>query len=187
MGGLIHAGAWIGEEYRVGNGRRKILFEPQAAAFAQLETAMRLHVHTVCVNCALGAEPGEAVMNTAHPSHSSSLLAPRPDDHPFGAIRFEGQETVRMSTLDIEMAGRDDYDTLIVDTQGYELEVLKGGVETLKSVNRIEIEVHRPSSYPGAASLEALDAFLIPLGFTRTAYDQENSDDLGDAVYERLA
>jgi len=181
MAGLIHCGAWEGLEYR-GSTYRLLLFEPQAEPFAALQANFAGCDNVELVNVALGAKDGEATMHTAHPSHSSSLLAPvQCDDH----ITFEGSETVKVTTLDKAMKGHRGFDELRIDTQGYELEVLRGAPKTLKHIKRIELELHRPTSYPGAGSLEDIDAYLIPLGFVRTALDIENSDDLGDVTYER--
>ncbi len=174
MGGLIHVGAWTGEEY-VGDKRRLLLFEPQAEAFALLRANCP---NAELVNAAVGATNGTATMNTAHPSNSSSLLVSRGDV-------FDGTEQVRLTTLDKAMRGRKRFDTLRIDTQGYELEVLRGATGTLERLERVELELHDPNTYRGAALLPELDEFMAAQGFVRTVLNVNGSDGLGDVVYER--
>jgi hypothetical protein len=90
-----------------------------------------------------------------------------------------------MATLDSIVRGRSDYNLLRVDTQGYELEVLRGATDTLFRLGRVEVEIHDPDVYDGAATLEQVDRLLAAAGFTRVDWDTEGSDDLGDAVYAR--
>lgn len=184
MGGLIHVGAWEGLEFA--NERRTLLlFEPQARAFEALKRNLSGNPHAVLVNAAAGATPGEMTMHKVAPDHSSSLLEPA---HLREGFHFDGEETVRVTTVDLVveefgLAGL--FDVLAVDTQGYELEVLKGAQRTLPDIVRVECELHDANTYPGAASLETLDEFLADRGFGRTALDRQNSDDWGDAIYER--
>lgn len=181
MDGLIHVGGWEGLEYQ-GTARRLMIFEPQAEPFARLEARFDGYPNVALFNVALGARRGTATMHTADPSHSSSLLSPGPVPRP---ISFDGTEEVEVRTLDEMMRDRHGFHTLRIDTQGYELEVLKGGEETLRGITRIEIEFHDPNAYLGAGSVEDTDAFLAAQGFTRIEFNQEQSDDLGDAVYVR--
>jgi FkbM family methyltransferase len=185
MGGLIHVGAWHGLEYLNHEGSL-LLFEPQGDAFRRLEANLGGSEHVKLFNVALGSKGGVAEMHKADPDHSSSLLAPI---EARDRTTFNGEtETVRVMTLDVVMRSQalvGLYDQLVVDTQGYELEVLKGARETLKDVKRIECEIHNPDVYPGAGSLEEIDDYLLPLGFVRVSVDRASSDDLADVVYEK--
>jgi FkbM family methyltransferase len=172
--GIIHCGAWIGEEY-VGDKRRLLLFEPQAEAFKMLLDNTVNCPDVECVNAACGASIGWATMHTAHPSNSSSLLRPT------GSV-FGGSEEVEVTTLDLAMKGRKGYDVLRIDTQGYELEVLRGARKTLKKLKRVELELHNPGTYEGAASLEEVDGFMAEQGWARTT---DAVRGLGDVVYEK--
>jgi hypothetical protein len=71
-----------------------------------------------------------------------------------------------------------------MDVQGYELNVLKGAVETLKDIDYIWTEVNYEELYNTCALMEDLDAFLEPLGFKRMF----NSDygGWGDAYYKKI-
>jgi FkbM family methyltransferase len=185
MSGIIHVGAWDGREYEEVAGPL-LLIEPQAGPFNIMREKFkdRRDVELHCV--AAGAEPGEATIHTAYPDHSSSLLHPKVASRFDGAIKFARKvEVVRMATLDSIVRGRSDYNLLRVDTQGYELEVLRGATDTLFRLGRVEVEIHDPDVYDGAATLEQVDRLLAAAGFTRVDWDTEGSDDLGDAVYAR--
>ena len=74
---------------------------------------------------------------------------------------------------------------MCVDTQGYELEVLKGARRTLKGLRRVECELHDPGTYPDAATVEQLDEFLLDAGFERVGLTVRVGDD-PVTVYERM-
>ena len=48
---------------------------------------------------------------------------------------------IKMKTLDEICSSLDKIDLLKIDVEGYELEVLRGGVSTLKKTNKIIIEI----------------------------------------------
>ena len=69
-----------------------------------------------------------------------------------------------------------------VPIQGYELNALKGSINTLKNIEYILTEFNVIEMYDGCPSIEQLDEFLQPFGF----YRQEtwNVDGVwGDAFY----
>lgn len=179
---LIHVGAWTGEEY-VGDPRRLLLFEPHAEAFARLKE--NLHGQDVTLwRSACGSHIGNAVLHTSTPdSDNSSLLRPGVPGFSYDGRRiiFAGTQIVPMTTLDHATRDLDPFDELVIDTQGYELEVLKGGTETLQAVSRVALEVHDPLVYPGAGTLDQISSFLRPLGF---GLDSVNTDGgLTEVVY----
>jgi len=185
MGGIIHIGAWEGEEY-IGSGRKLLLFEPQERPFKRLMRNLGSQTGVYLWNYAAGAQAGTATMYRVDPDHSSSLLDPvglRPD------FNRAGEETVYVTTIDdtlehLDMKGQ--YDILRLDAQGYELEALKGATATLADgIERVEVELHDPGTYPGAATLEQLDEFLEANGFARVALNT-GGDDLADAYYEKI-
>ena len=183
MGGVIHVGAWIGAEY-AGSGRRLMLFEPQAGPFAQLLAAFRDQPGVILIDAAAGAAPGRATMYRVTPDHSSSLLRP---ERLLDGFSLDGEEDVKLTTVDDEVAhfgleGR--FDEMRIDTQGYELEVLKGARRTLNDLTRVECEIHNPDSYPGAATVEQLDEYMNAAGFTRVSLTPRVGDDPA-ACYER--
>ena len=65
------------------------------------------------------------------------------------------------------------YDTLIMDTQGSELLVLKGAKNILKKIKYIKTEVSDFESYKGCCQLEDMDKFMERNG-ARTVIKQNN-------------
>lgn len=185
MGGLIAVGAWHGLEY-IGSTERLLLFEPLPKAFAELVKNAGGNPNATLVNSAVGSTVGRATMHTTVPSHSSSLLTPCGPvvaDHP---VHFDGTTGVDVVTLDGYLSKNqlEGYETLLIDTQGFELEVLRGATRTLQALSRVLLELHNPSTYAGAAQLPDLDDYMATQGWKRTALDVSGSDGLGDVTYE---
>jgi FkbM family methyltransferase len=181
MAGLIHVGAWEGREYVDAPPRRLLLFEPQARPFAALAANLGGRPDCWRINAAASSAPGRATMYRLNQDHSSSLLHPgwlRP------GFALDGEETVRLTTVDetVALVGGD-WDEMVLDTQGWELEALKGAARTLEGIRTVEVEVHDPTAYPGAASLGLLDDYLDRHGFRRASFTS-GGDDLGVARYE---
>lgn len=182
--GLIHVGANDGREYLFTHGRM-VLIEPQRSAYNRLLANFQERSDVTLLNVALGAAPGVAVLNLAEPDDSSSLLIPRKHLELMPEIAFRGTETVPVDTLDNVMAGIEgDFDQMVLDVQGYELEVLKGATETLKGIRWLKCEVNVDEVFTGCALMEEIDEFLFPLGFQRTTTDLHGGC-WGDAIYSR--
>ena len=184
MGGIIHVGGWEGLEY-VDHDGPLVIFEPQRRAFQALSRNLGDRADVTLVHAAAGARTGHVTMFRVAPDHSSSLI--EPGRLPSGHAR-DGEEDVLITTVDLIMNGMRlvGFDTLRIDTQGYELQVLKGAAATLNHLDRVEIEAHDPNVYPGAATVPDLDAFLTVRGFQRTALAAPGLDDIADVTYERV-
>lgn len=142
---------------------------------AQLATALKerarherlWHVH----HCALGATPGSAVLNVMASTDFSSFLAP---EHSATA-QYEAsnvvahQVEVEVRTLDQLAAGLREAPRSIflkLDTQGYDLEVVRGAARTLERVVAIQSEVSFQPIYAGMPTWrESIDRFAA-LGFS---------------------
>ena len=91
-----------------------------------------------------------------------------------------------MDTLDavIDAMQLRGFDTLVMDVQGFELEVLRGATTTLQGIERIRTEVNVQEVYAGCARIEDLDEFLTD--FARVETDLHGPEGAwGDAVYVR--
>jgi FkbM family methyltransferase len=188
--GLIAVGAWDGREYVAEarhHSRPLLLFEPQADPFRRLVDNLGAFEDVTLVNVALGARRGVARMHKAHPDHSSSILAPKTQLDLYPDITFSGEtERVRVATLDGVIQNRGLvglYDEMMIDVQGYELEVLRGGKRTLRDIEKIVCEVNWDEVYEGCAHVDEVDAFLEPFGFTRTGINEHVHGSCGDAFY----
>ena len=79
------------------------------------------------------------------------------------------------------------YQTLNIDTQGYELEVLKGSVKALSdNVKYLILEINKKELYEGCPLVQDLDKFLNNFNFVRTdTHYWLDSFSWGDAFYIR--
>src|SRR5262249_47278212 len=82
-------------------------------------------------------------------------------------IEFLYTMDVPITKLDLLEFDRADFNFINIDVQGYELEVFKGGKETLKSIDYIYSEVNRDELYKNCTMVESLDEFLKNFGFKR--------------------
>jgi FkbM family methyltransferase len=131
---------------------------------------------------AIGSEEKEADFFVASNGQSSSVLKPKLHATQYPDIIFDKIETVKIKTLDsFNLIG---YNYLAIDTQGYELEVLKGAKNTLKSINWIYTEINSEFLYENCGLVHDLDKYLTDFGFKReeTFWFAKN---WGDALYIR--
>ena len=149
---------------------RIVSFEAIPSVHARLSAvAARDRDWMVAPCCALGRASGEAHINLAGNSVSSSLLA-MDDAHLKAApdSKYVGSETVRLERLD-DIAGallpKDGRLLLKVDTQGYEEEVLAGADQVLKSVSAMQLELSVVPLYRGAPSFRRILELCEGLGF----------------------
>ena len=76
--------------------------------------------------------------------------------------RVVGEGTIPMITVDsLKM---DDIDLIKIDVEGYEMEVLKGAVETLKNTQYLMIELNNNTKKYGSNNID-VEKFITALGF----------------------
>ena len=187
INGIIHIGAHYGEEIvdYINEGiQNVILFEPLSDNFDILhENSQNLNANIEAYQVALGSEPGEATMYVSdNEKQSSSILKPKVHLSHHPDVKFPSKEEVEVHLLDEYDCHN--YNFLNMDVQGYELEVLKGGSETLKHVDYVYCEVNRDEVYENNAYIEELDEYLAD-------YDMDRVETVwsggiwGDALYIR--
>ena len=183
--GVIHVGAHYGEEIYeyVNNGIQEIiLFEPLSDCFDVIQKKLfDINANIEGHQVALGSTVGTATMYLSdNERQSSSILKPKVHltHHPH--VKFDGTEEVEVDFLD--NFDTKDFNFLNMDVQGYELEVLKGAVETLKHVDYVYCEVNRDELYEGNAYIQEIDEFLSNYGMIRVETSWEG-DLWGDALY----
>ena len=69
-----------------------------------------------------------------------------------------------------------------MDTQGYELEVLKGATRVMEKIDYVYTEVNRIEVYENNAMVEELDAFMLQYDMIR-AHEWWHVHGWGDAFY----
>ena len=170
INGIIHIGAHYGEEIvdYINEGiQNVILFEPLSDNFDILhENSQNLNANIEAYQVALGSEPGEATMYVSdNEKQSSSILKPKVHLSHHPDVKFPSKEKVEVHLLDEYDCHN--YNFLNMDVQGYELEVLKGGSETLKNIDYVYCEVNRDEVYENNAYIEELDEYLANYNMSR--------------------
>lgn len=147
-----------------------LLIEPQpdlANALAGRFPEASVRVERV----ALSDTPGRARFNVVEADSCSSLLPIIPE----AGFRDRAIDTRVRSQIDVEVRMLDDVvqrnawsgviDLLKIDTQGNELRVLEGAVDTLRQVRLLWIEVSFRKLYEGDTQFAPLHDRLTTLGF----------------------
>lgn len=153
---------------------RILSFEPLATAYTALSTraaADSLRLWEVAPRTALGAVNGKSTIHVAGNSVSSSILTMEPS-HESAAPQSIGRgvEEITISRLDDIIRERgisvDRQVLLKIDTQGYELEVLKGAEETVAAVGAIQTEMSFQRLYGSQPLFDEVYAYVVDHGFT---------------------
>lgn len=123
-------------------------FEPCKASYDELRQSQDL-AHVKAFHCAIGATDGVAILNKFNGSELNSILPRTAQADSFidpTSIKEAGSEDVKMRRLDsvARENGIQRISFLKIDTQGFELEVLKGSSELLAAgcIDLIQVEVN---------------------------------------------
>lgn len=158
VGLVLDVGAATGhyglELRRAGYRGRIISFEPLAAPFATLSRRVAGDAEWEARKVGLADAAGEATINVAGNSDSSSMLAMLPRHHEAAAeAAYVGIETIRLTTLDDVVAAEAVEPARIfvkIDVQGFERQVLEGGAATLAALRGLQLEMSLVPLYDGA-------------------------------------
>ncbi len=145
-------------------------FEPASDTFERLRAATKGIPDLVLNNVALGHRGGTAHLIENTESVMSSLLELGPDS--WGTVKQKTAVTV--GTLDeycIENAV-ERIDILKVDTQGFDLEVLRGGEDMLRQgrIGFVLMEIIFCDMYKEQPSLDEIYRFLTERGFSLVSF-----------------
>lgn len=137
----------------------------------------RWHVH----NCALGAEPGEATINVMASDTFTSLrtIAGDAPSAFVASAQVQRTETVVVRRLD-DLAGElgltPGCTYLKVDTQGFDLEVLKGASRTLPGIGALQVELAIQRIYQGVPDYREVLTLLERMAYGISAMFLISSD-----------
>lgn len=185
--GVLHIGGFYGEENELYNQfgiKNKIFFEPHPTTFQKLQENVK---DSTLYNFGLGNHSGFTTMYCEEWNRgaSNSLLKPKIHLQQYPHIKFTNQVKVMIQRLDdIHSFDRNNYNMINMDVQGYELNVLKGGFQSLSFIDYIITEVNNCEVYENCTLINDLDLFLYRFGFQRmeTSWDGVT---WGDAFYVR--
>ena len=153
-------------------------FEPSVRTFEQLKSrglGDRVFLH----NCAMGSRAERRSFINYQQSDMSSFLRLDPsEENRFRAVEMAGTEDVEIATLDdfLQENGIRQVDLLKTDTQGFDLNVLLGGVGALASgsIRNVLVELNFVRMYEGQASPKDIVALLNGHGFELVDYYEKN-------------
>ena len=147
---------------------RIISFEPVTQTFRELEANASRDANWQCWNLALGDKPGELPIHISGSSLSTSLL-------PIGNLHIElmpqskevGVEMVKVVKLDDWAEGKKlgARIYLKLDDQGYELAVLRGASQLLKSVVGAVVELNFRPLFDGQSKYHEVLREMETYGF----------------------
>jgi FkbM family methyltransferase len=185
--GIIHVGAHEGQEVdlyeRIGV-KNIMLFEPIPKIFDKLNA--KYSKDYLVFDTALGNIEGNIMMNieNSNDCKSSSILEPLKHIDYYPHIVFTEKINIKITKLDNFLSYSDRFNVMVIDTQGYELEVLKGSEKFLEKIDNIICEVNNEELYMGCPDVNELDEYLKTFGFNRveTSWSWDN-ETWGDALY----
>lgn len=186
---LIHIGGHKGEEieeYRSLNLKNVIYIEPIKKFAKEIENKIKNLENFSVLAIGLGSEDKEDEINIAEDNHSgsSSIFSPRPSS--IGFVNKEKIIVKKFSSLDLP-----ELDLAIIDTQGYELEVLKGFEEKINDFKFLIVEFSNYEGYIGQVTYNQLNKFLNSSDFfmisqiknVKKVLRNKNGGSYGDALY----
>lgn len=184
---LCHVGAHKGQEvesYLEIGVKEAVLIEPIAANFEILKERIRDIVKFSAVQVAAGEMQSISRIRLASNDYqSSSLLEPLLHLEEAPTVQFDETELVSVERLDDILSVEFKPEILIVDVQGFELNVLRGAKRVLSTTQYLLLEVNRDEVYLNCAKVWELDEYLLDFGFSRVI--TRWWDSWGDALYLR--
>ena len=149
-----------------------LCFEPDTseAEALRLNFAQNPQIHALVSECALGATSGSATLYLTHSRPCSSLLKPNAALLDMfahrGLFEVEKELSIPIVSLDAELKRLGSFgDFIKADVQGYELEVLRGGVEAVSQSIGCELEVSFIEIYKDQPLFAEVDQFMRARGF----------------------
>lgn len=145
-------------------------FEPSPSTYSLLKERWAPYPNIFLNELALGSRPENRVLIESSLSDMTSLL--EPGTQCWGEVL--ARRSVAVSTIDsyAERAGVHRINLLKIDTQGFDLEVMRGGKEMLRrrAIEFVFVEITFADLYSGQATLPQVFEFLIGNGFSLVAF-----------------
>lgn len=184
--GIIHIGAFHGEEKIIYNnlGVNNVIW---IEANPNYEEIIRNNVgDDIIIISGVGNETSLTQFNIANNGQSSSFLelGTHLDEHP--NIYYSEKidvEIKKMSDIVNEYnIDLNQYNVISIDTQGFELEVMKGFDKLINKIDCIYTEINEKELYKGCPLVSDIDSYLNTYGFIRVSTNITEHG-WGDAFY----
>ena len=152
-----------------------ISFEPLREPYKKLQKMSAGDRNWTTVPIALGDTDGEAEINVAGNSYSSSIMemtTAHTDVAPHAA--YVGKEKISISRLDTifnDYYREEDRVFMKIDTQGFEKNVLEGAERSLEKIIGIQVEMSLVPLYKGGMLMVDMIQYLNQKGFTLFALE----------------
>jgi FkbM family methyltransferase len=139
------------------------IFEPLKENYRHIEALAVQYQNFKLIKKAAGNENGKTFINKASRITSSSIYELNADNNSSffsETLQSSQKEEIDITRLDDVIPKGTNVSILKIDVQGFELEVLKGGVGTLRDVCIIVLEVNNHQGYKGSPAYFEIDEFL---------------------------
>ena len=175
---VVHVGGFDGTENRWYEmwGAKSTWFEPIPEKYQELKNK-----GLNAFNYALGSKSEKVKFHVSSNLQSSSILEPTGHLEKYPNTIFNKTIDVNVRTLD--SFDITDCDMLVLDTQGYELEVLKGAFNTLKTTKIIFCEVCIVELYKNCPLLKDIQDFLSEYELVEIDWVDGKEKGWGDALF----
>lgn len=155
-------------------------FEPLTEAFSILQKHIEKDKNWKAEQMGLGNFDGEAIINVAKNSVSSSILNIRKEHvDAVPESKYVAQEKISICKLDsvfekYKQQGKNFF--LKIDTQGFEKEVINGALLSLPEITGIQVEMSLVELYEGESKYEDLKRLVESYGFDLYSLEPGFSD-----------
>ncbi|HEX2847753.1 MAG TPA: FkbM family methyltransferase [Chitinophagaceae bacterium] len=179
----------FGKELRMAGYNGAIVsFEPLRDAFQILSSVANQDPDWEVNNFALGQENSKQEINISGNSHSSSILEML-DTHTNAeaSAAYIGKQEIEIRKLDTifpEVAGKAKEIFLKIDTQGFEMNVLKGASNSLDMINTVQLEMSLHPLYSGQALYNDIMSFFHQRGYKLIDIDPGFADLRTGVLYQ---
>lgn len=187
--GILHVGAAMleeAEQYTEMGVKTVFWIEARPHDPARMARAKQFG-HTLIEGVALGSSNGLTRIQVSSNEVSSSVLPLKRHAELYPDIVYVGEFLVPKMRGDVLLA-QDiplDVDTLVLDTQGYEYEVIKGLDALMKQFTFAWSEVSVTELYSGQMLKQNVDDLMREYGFGRTEYFEVHQGEWGESLYAR--
>jgi FkbM family methyltransferase len=192
--GIIHIGANIGQErnhYKKYKIKKIVWVEPDPNTFRQLKKNIKPYKNQKELNYLLSDKKKITKFNISNFGGNASSIfdfSTHKEMHP--QVKFINKILLTSSTF-IDMIEKEkiklkDYNTLVLDTQGSELLILKGAAKVLNEFKYIKLETSDFEIYKNAPTLKVISRFLNIYNFVEIKKIKIDENKNGGKVFDIL-
>lgn len=163
-------------------------FEPLASCYQTLTEKFMNDKNFKAFNFALGEREGEIEIHKSDYSPGSSILRMKKEAQElFPHITEQADEKIKIKRLDDLAIGEGLSKEILIkiDTEGYEKNVIEGGMSTIKKAKVIVIENSYIARFEGQALFPEIYKLLTDAGFEyRGAWTEKLNPQTGEILFE---